>query len=646
MIGSNTNVFRWLNHGKGLISLVVLSIILVTNILVFMISDPLVTILVTVLLFYFLPGFLFYLLFYYFESSEFEIIHVIVLSLSIGVVISTYYLYLFSFFSIEFNKVNLVLSYSILAIILTGFVLVRSNVVFKAKCDLNSPELLILGLILLITIYFRFVHLGYSELQGDEAAVTIASMNLIDGRSNVMFESKKGPTQSLAPIPFYLINGYRTELITRAPFAFAGVLNVFLIYILVKSMFDKRIGLSSALLYSVTGLNIAFARIAQYQSILILTMLLAMVYFYESLKNTSNIKKEKNFLWGTFFFAFGLFTHWDIIFLTFVVVFIWYKNFGLRYFYSYQVFYKALFMFLVFTLIFYVPFILNPRFENTMSYYAWRSGVNSPRTHIAWFAILISFYSSSYLLFFLLIFPFFNLLQKNFTLELKINILWFFSYFIPLTLIMKLPGSHFYPLLPSWIPLSLIGLNQLFKTLVKKNIKLKPFKGPILIILTLCSIIPIIYSQMLFVDHNVLYTRTYPEHKNDFFFTLYDEQPEEFKFGFPYKAGWKVVGYLFKSDILRGSYCSNEEYAITYYYTGARPLCGNAKYFIIAKYVQDERDLNKTHVEITYDLMGVVYVHNKPMIKIYDSSSPIDDNHVRYDVEDYEKEYDHKYGKI
>ncbi len=649
---------------KKVLFLSITFLLLVSNILVFVTSDLFINFFSVIVLFYFLPGFMFCLIFLNFDNAKYAVFDIIVLSLGIGVVISTFYLYFFNFLPIIFTKVNLIISISIFNFLIALVVFTRFEGFLKIENDLKVYEFLLFCIIFLITIYFSFFHLGYSEFIADEAEVAIFSKDLITGNSNAIFSYVKGPTQSLVPIPFVLIYGYWTELALRVPFAFAGIVDVFLVYLLAKRMFNRMVGLYSSLLYSAIGFNIAFSRTAQYQTILILTMLIAMLFFYEALKLKeidSNINKEAGyfFLLGSFFFAFGLFTHYDMLFFSFPVIFIWYKIFGLKSFYKDEIFYKALLIFLFFTWIFYVPFVLNPGFNDAVNHYLERRvGVGAPPgLNLEWWLIQTSLYCSSYLVFFLLISSFSNLLRKKLSLEFVLLLIWFFSYFIPLTLILKRPGSHYYTLMPAWTILAILGLRKLYEILkrneilTKKNIRiiqlnLDILELLILILLTLGLISTIYYSHMVYIDHETLYVYSYPEHKNDFYFNLRPIDEIGWKFGFPYKVGWKVIGSLFKTQQLEGSYFTNEDPRIPDFYIDQQPSEADIRYYIIVKYVWNEQDLNKSYIETTYDLISIVYVNNNPTISIYETNSPIDDNHIRYDLKDYERDYDLKYREI
>ena len=65
--------------------------------------------------------------------------------------------------------------------------------------------------------------------------------------------------------------------------------------------------------------------------------------------------------------------------------------------------------------------------------------------------------------------------------------------------------------------------------------------------------------------------------------------PTKERFGFPYQAGWKAIGALFADGTLTGSYDSNEQPQVTYWYTRGAWRCSvDPRYYLIAENVQDE----------------------------------------------------------
>ncbi len=127
------------------------------------------------------------------------------------------------------------------------------------------------------------------------------------------------------------------------------------------------------------------------------------------------------------------------------------------------------------------------------------------------------------------------------------------------------------------------------------------------------------YTVMVFVDHMPEYRRTFPQHKHPLYWLPYDEIPQEGLFGFPYRAGWKIVGHLMDTGELSGTYDSNEEHEITDFYTrqATRLSCASPEMYIIAANVQDEVPVRWDQIEAEYQPAVVVTANGQPKLTVY-----------------------------
>jgi hypothetical protein len=113
--------------------------------------------------------------------------------------------------------------------------------------------------------------------------------------------------------------------------------------------------------------------------------------------------------------------------------------------------------------------------------------------------------------------------------------------------------------------------------------------------------------------------------------------PRKERFGFPYQAGWKAVGELFASQRLQGSYDSNENPQITWWYTrGAWRCTADPRYYVIADQVQDEIEPPRRRIATDYAEIASISVAGQARTRIYEhkpiTGSPIgqiDVAHVR-----------------
>ncbi|RPJ19141.1 MAG: hypothetical protein EHM33_30765, partial [Chloroflexi bacterium] len=140
---------------------------------------------------------------------------------------------------------------------------------------LRNNKLIALQIVLLIgvSILLRLVDLGYSNFQGDEI---LTLCRLSDHKTPgqllaYLLGQRKGPVQYLITCAFSIFDpSFSSELALRLPFAIANLLAVACFFLLVYRLFTLQIAIYSTFLFATNGIFIAFARIVQYQSFVIL----------------------------------------------------------------------------------------------------------------------------------------------------------------------------------------------------------------------------------------------------------------------------------------------------------------------------------------------------------------------------------------
>ncbi|MCC7018500.1 MAG: glycosyltransferase family 39 protein [Ardenticatenales bacterium] len=111
-----------------------------------------------------------------------------------------------------------------------------------------------------------------------------------------------------------------------------------------------------------------------------------------------------------------------------------------------------------------------------------------------------------------------------------------------------------------------------------------PVAGALAASLAIVAAYSAFYSWMVFVQHDVAYKRGYPDVQVAGAWYPFAELPGSGWFGFPYRAGWKAIGGMQWG----GEYDSNEEPAVTAWYSRGAPRCGeDARWMFVADAVQD-----------------------------------------------------------
>jgi 4-amino-4-deoxy-L-arabinose transferase-like glycosyltransferase len=416
--------------------------------------------------------------------------------------------------------------------------------------------------VFILSIFLRFYNLSYSDYQGDEIK---ALYNVRNNKEfyEFLFDQKKGPNQFLVTsILREVSNDYYNYFILRLPFALAGILSVLIFYRVVKNYFQEKVALYATIFFGSSGFLVAFSRIVQYQSFVILLGLLSILcgQFFDQ-------TKKKIFLYlGFISLALAILFHYDGIFFGVPFAILIFKNIledrkGLK---SKVNYFLSGLLFVGILASFYIPFVLN--LDNaTLSYFQERiEGVGGEQK------ISSSFYNFNlyqpYFSFY--IYLFFGIIGglvifKNIRkLEYISVLIWIFIAFLFMEILIKSPGTHIYTYL---IPLMIVcglGIEKVYSLISNKNIKL--IYGGILITL---SVHLYIQSFVLFVENS----KEYPwQDKNYLYFDLKALTQEDNKkyylslFGFPYNRNWLEIREFLKNE--NATYDSSEKSTIGNFY--------------------------------------------------------------------------------
>jgi len=483
-------------------------------------------------------------------------------------------------------------------------------------------------LILAISFIFRIVNLGYSDFQGDE----ISAQNYLFGEESFLtflFSRTVGPGQYVVTFLMNLFfkNARFVYFAIRLPFCVTGILVILSLYKLVRKNFGKRAALIAAFFTGFSGLLIAFSRIAQYQTFVMLTGILAITYFWKYL----NEANEKHLTQTAFFCGIGFLFHYDA--LSFII------PIGLVLLIKKPIKHLLKFGLITFTIagIFYAPYILLPYFRETFSYLVndriassfkfdsifyslklfsmyhsrefsflflgcgllWLFNFQKKLNLFGKFLLLISFWlitnrilyeyrieqlvvsSIAYFGIFLA-FYLWRLKKSEVKLE-HIITLWFFVGFFAYAIVFSMPLTHIYTFL---VPLFILAATEIEKHYSKIWIKA-------LFLIALISSTSFNYNA--FISHKT----EYPWKQKNYIFGKMPSnivKGEEVKgiFGFPYNRNWKEISFAaneIKNVRDFDSYGSNEKYRIAKYYMQGFKFTGRSEAQIFI-FVEDPQSLD------------------------------------------------------
>jgi 4-amino-4-deoxy-L-arabinose transferase-like glycosyltransferase len=533
------------------------------------------------------------------------------------------------------------------------------------------------AVILLLVAFLRITHLGYSEFQGDEATVMVRAAYAITGDDAQLFYHQKGPIEALFPMATWTLAGVINEWQARLPFAWAGILGVGAVYLLGRRWFGERGGLSAALLLGINGYFVGFGRIVQYQSfVLAMTSLgLLAAWRWSEGERASWLTVSGALL------AFGLLAHYDAVLTLPAAAYIA----GRRLWRAHEnprgstaslwAVLGAGATAIGILAPFYVPFALHPSFGKTLGYLTGArigaggvlyNGLSSSLAlgtfynstyYLAALALLLVLASfvpfqgwrllipvGSYVLLILLpgrwAGPVLAGLVAAIVLSSRSTCsraawLWFGAPFLFYYFLIWDPRTHVLNAFP--------GAVMLAAMVVDRSIERVPpsprlFVGALLVTATLFLAY---YPYLMFVSHSPEIKRTWPAHQPALYWRPDIPVPRFGYFGFPYRAGWKVVGALADQGVLDGVYASNEEQEVTDWYVrlAERTFCQDPERYFVAEDVQDEVQIARDEIETAYALWGSVEVAGKSKLRIY-SRDPVIASPTTYRVEDFTALFD------
>lgn len=162
---------------------------------------------------------------------------------------------------------------------------------YLKKINLPYWFVVVTAIIIIFSIFVRIQGLGYSNFQGDEVNTVDMLYEMNNGILEYLFSQKRGPVQYVVNMINFGLFGYHGELWVRLPYLITGILAIYTLYRLSKRIYNKEVAFLAALLMSINGLFIAFARITQYQSLMYFTIPVAVLLFIRALSLEKLINK-------------------------------------------------------------------------------------------------------------------------------------------------------------------------------------------------------------------------------------------------------------------------------------------------------------------------------------------------------------------
>jgi hypothetical protein len=503
------------------------------------------------------------------------------------------------------------------ALLVIGFPLVLRKPLRQGEAWPKWPRLLPFLLIIFLAFGLRFANLGYKEFQGDEGIIMVRAAAAITGNDANLLLHQKGPIEILVPLTSWSITGQINEFWSRLPFTWASVLTVVAVTFLAGRWFNWRVALIASALFAVTGFGIAFGRIIQYQSFVMLWGTMAL---FHATRYRHSAHGEAADLWLTaLFLSGGLLAHYDTVLVVPAAAWLVLSRLWAERTVVWQEWLGATLLGTAVLALFYVPFFLSPNFTRTLNYLMYdRVGANTAISPARWSGPavwqMVTFYNSTYTivgLVLLILIGLAYLWQQRSHFAAVLHLLAPLIFYVGVTVD---PRTHVYTLFPGATILAAIGGDYLWR---QNGGRRHIYRSCLMIAAgVLFVLVSAFYTYFLYVDVTNERVRTWDESRPPGYWTSWQQAPRYGLFGFPYQAGWRVVADL--PGLGDGWYASNEKAEVTRWYTSHSPRthCANFDTFILAENVQDEIPYDQSWLDETY-LRYQISVRGNVKMRIY-----------------------------
>ena len=520
----------------------------------------------------------------------------------------------------------------------------------------------------------RFVGLGYSDFQGDEARAALRAAAVLQGYEDVLMLHKKGPTEILLPTVFYTLSGHLNEQSARLPFAIANLAGLLALFVLGWRLHSALAGWIAALFLTFDGYFIGFAHIVQYQSVVFLTSVLAVLAIYRIYSRP--VAPARYLALAALLLATGALSHYEGVLAALPAAFLlgatfWRHRTQWRPLLGAAAVGSATGALLVG--IFYLPYVLHERFAATYLYLtARRIGGSPPYNNLADVFLRTTLYSTTYqillqigltvtstlhaigngvtrplrfglqaltlLLFgltlwnpawltigdkdwilvpFTLLFGLLLLLPRQ-RVEERMLWLWFGAVMVLALFLTEKPRTHVYTF---FIPWALIGGSELARLWQhRRQHRAAPLLGSAAAAAAILVFGTYSYHYFLSQDEVLL---DYFDKRPPGYWVPYTEPDNKARFGFPLANGWKTIGELYRQGILSGPYETNEKEAwVPAWYTRGEERCRrDAQWFFDIRNLESwstEDALKMEHyLREGFEKWGLVEVNGRPKMVIY-----------------------------
>ena len=474
--------------------------------------------------------------------------------------------------------------------------------------------------VLLITVLgalLRLYDLGGSEFFGDEAFNIKCSVEVIRSLQGGEYDNAilsllshiHPPIEVLAPIPSLILLGV-SEFSARFSSVIVGSLTLYVVYILVEKLHDRRIALLAASIFAICGVHVMYSRVS-----------VSHVYQLFFVCLSLNLSIRGNLMLTFLMMGMAFLCNYPAVFSLLPLVFL----LRLR---SERIHIKHLIPFLL-VLLFYTSYIFAP-----LIFREYFTGINQGINYILnrrigrwtpnflWIVNFINYSGIPYFFFVITGIIFLFLSNELQSVQVRLYALWILPEALFYTLLVQDPSAGY--AINLWVPLTILGcLGWMHIRKVLPGMSTERLKTTAIIISSL-----VVLSTVAHVYARTIRVGSLP----------FQISPDSHSYQ-PYKEGWKTTGYFMRKHSLKEDRyaCVADGYITRYYFNRKHhvPFEDNrARWWITQDEVFDPR----------FQLAAVAVLGRKILVFVYYRywSKPV----LVLDISTYDRLFDEEYGSV
>jgi hypothetical protein len=511
--------------------------------------------------------------------------------------------------------------------------------------------------VLVVAAPFRLFNLDHSEFQGDEALVTLRTMAVLQGVPDALIAHPKPPGEILLSATFAGGLDAITELAGRLPFSLAGVVAVLACYQLGRVLFGWRTGLVAALLLAVNGYFVAFARILQYQSVVLLLDILAVLCLFRFARG-STVQRGYAIVGALLVVGSGLMALSAVFLLPVAALALWPRIVGPK-----RVPWRELTIW-SWPLVLLIPsaiaiYVFVPRGQgdtldlaSTWRYLAPRLGERRLYFNLQDFLVSANHYTSGLYALVMLgagVLVLFKALydrSRNVavpagsarrSLGWTLTLVWLAGPLLTHLFLVRLPWTHWREVFPGLVVLVGVAAAGLYTHLVDRRARLAALLVGTLFLMASGHYVYVAWVQP-WPEYQVLYPRY--RHPLDWSSRTVRHGAGG-TFGAAHRHGWKALGELVANGQLPSAYTTNERSPLATWYLQHYQVCPNAATLLIRAptSLREHQAIERGESPPGYTLTGRVNVRGRPTLALLARNSPPGPPQA-YESDEYGRQFD------